>query len=405
MKFIIIQIFFFTTLFSQEKNLITIQAENLVGKTIGDENVREWQGNVYLTQGNIKLWCDNAIQYLSKNEVEVFGNVRVVRDTITLTAQRGRYYGNTKFADCEKNVKLQTKNITLTADFGKYFLEERRAEFRQNVRIIDSSTTIFCDELTYFEKERKSIAIKNVKMQNVKDNITVFGNYLEHYDAAHYTKITQQPKLVQIDTTTKEKDTLFVQSTTMESFGDTLKKLVAQDSVVLIRGKLTAQCGMLSYIMKNDSIELQNNPIVWFDDNQITGDTISLQLQKKKLRTAYIRGHAFAVSSSNSQYQSRYNQLTGKNIILDFENNTLQKISVFQNAISLYFLYEDITPNGANKTTGDIISMKLKEGKPETIHILRGVEGTYYPENLIRTKIQEYNLDGFVLYNNRPTKQ
>jgi lipopolysaccharide export system protein LptA len=349
------------------------------------------------------VWCDRAIQYLVKNEFELIGNVRVIRDTVTLTSKYGRYYGATKQAYAEQGVKLQTKHVTLLADRGTYYTDERRAYFQRNVHIIDSATTIDCDEMTYYEHERKSIANTNVKIVNAGNNITMYSGHLDHFDSTHYSRLTISPSMVQIDTSAKgEIDTLLVHSRVMESYDDSTKRLIATDSVTIERTQLAARSGIVRYFTKEDRIELHDKPIVWYDSHQVTGDTITIYMVKRRLERAVVRGHAFALSESDSAHPTRYNQLTGRLLTLRFSENKLSGAVVERNAVSLYFLYDGPEPNGVNRTSGDYISMTFKEGKPDMIRIIKGIEGTYYPEPMIVRNDQAFNLDGFLLRKDRP---
>lgn len=391
--------------FSQQSDLIILQnADEFAGKRLENgEDVRELTGNVRFRQGDAKVWCDKAIQFINRNEVELIGNVKIVRDTVTLTSKRGRYYGNLHKADGEGNVKLKTPHVTVYADIGTYYLNEKRAFFQRNVKVVDSSSIIYCEQLTYYEKQRKSEAMLNVRIVNPNDNVTMFGNYLIHSDSTRYSKMTENPRMIQIDTTEKgEIDTLAVKSLVMEAFDDSTKMTIIKDSVVIVRGGLAARSGLVKYFRQKEMIELYNNPIVWYEDNQVTGDTIFLSLEQNHLKTASIRTRAFALSQSDSAFSNRYNQLTGRMIRMTFKKNKLQETFVERNAISLYFLYNDSTGNGVNKTSGDAITIKFDDGKPNTISIVKGIEGSFYPENLLQKDETQYNLDGFLLRHDRP---
>jgi hypothetical protein len=209
--------------------------------------------------------------------------------------------------------------------------------------------------------------------------------------------------LIQIDTTDKgEIDTLAVKSVVMESYDDSTKKMIVKDSVIIVRGNLAARSGLLKYFRQDESIELHEKPIVWYQENQVTGDTIFLKLEKKKLRNVSIKTRAFVLSQSDSLYPNRYNQLTGRSILMTFKENKLQETYVERNAISLYFLYGDSSGNGVNKTSGERILMRFDDGKPNTIHITKGIEGSFYPENLLKRNESQYDLDGFILRRDRP---
>ncbi|MEI7907232.1 MAG: hypothetical protein WCI84_07740, partial [Bacteroidota bacterium] len=196
--------------------------------------------------------------------------------------------------------------------------------------------------------------------------------------------------------------TLAVKSMVMESFDDSTKKMIVKDSVVIVRGSLSARSGLLRFYRKDGKIELHDKPIVWYQENQVTGDTIFLTLEKKRLKSASIKTRAFVLSQSDSLYPNRYNQLTGRSILMTFKDNKLQQTFVERNAISLYFLYGDSAGNGVNKTSGDAITMKFNDGKPNTIHVTKGIEGSFYPENLLQRNESQYNLDGFFLRNDKP---
>jgi len=392
-------------LFSQQSNLIVLQnADIFAGKRLENgEDIRELTGNVRFKQGNTIVWCDKAMQFLNRNEVELIGSVKIIRDTVTLTAKKGRYYGNSRKADGEGNVKLKTPHVTLYADFGTYYLDEERAFFQRNVRVVDSSTIIYSEQLTYLEKERRSEALLNVRIVNLEDNVRMFGNHLVHSDSTRYSRMTEQPRLLQIDTSDDGAiDTLAVKSVVMESFDDSTKRMIVKDSVMIVRGELAARSGLVNFFRQDESIELYDKPIVWYRENQVTGDTIFLTLEENKLKTVSVKTRAFVLSQSDSLFPSRYNQLTGRSILMTFHDNKLQQSFVERNAISLYFLYDDSTGNGVNKTSGDAITMLFDDGKPNTIHVIKGIEGNYFPENLLKRDELQYNLDGFLLRNDRP---
>jgi len=391
--------------FSQQADLIVLQnADVFAGRRLDNgEDVRELTGNVRFRQGNTRVWCDKAIQFLSRNEIELIGSVKIIRDTVTLSAKKGRYYGNTRKTDGEGNVVLKTPNVTLFADIGTYYLDDEKAFFQRNVRVVDSNTVIYSDQLTYFEKERNSEAMLNVRIVNLEDNVTMFGNYLIHSDSTRYSRMTENPRLIQIDTTDNgEIDTLAVKSIVMESFDDSTGKMIVKDSVIIVRGGLAARSGLVKFFRHDEKIELYDKPIVWYEENQVTGDTIFLTLEKNRLKTASIKTRAFVLSQSDSLYPNRYNQLTGRSILMTFRENKLQETFVERNAISLYFLYGDSAGNGVNKTSGDAITMQFDDGKPKTIHVTKGIEGTYFPENLLKINESQYNLDGFFLRDDRP---
>jgi lipopolysaccharide export system protein LptA len=393
---------------AQESNIIQLVSANLM---LGSgKEMRKWIGNVYFIQRTtsgqkVHLWCDSATQYLVENRVELFGHVKIVRDTTTITSDLGKYYGQEKRAEVSSNVRLIRGGSVLTSFFGQYFVEDKRSVFNGSVHLVDSTSSIFCDQLTYFEAESRSVAVGNVKVINLANSATIVGDTLVHFEKARYSIVTPNPRLVQIDTSSAGKvDTLVVISKIMQSYQDSLERFVAIDSVEMARGELSAKAGRATFFTKKDLIILQQHPIVWQASSQITGDSIVVGLKNRRLSTVFVKGHAVAISRSDSAYHNRYDQLTGREMTMYFSNDELEHVFVNNNATSFYYLFDNNKPNGANKASGDNITMTFLQGKIERIKIVGGVQGQYFPEKMLAKRESEYNLDGFKLYTVRPRR-
>jgi hypothetical protein len=147
---------------------------------------------------------------------------------------------------------------------------------------------------------------------------------------------------------------------------------------------------------------LRGAPVIWYRDTQVTGDSIDVYLTKRKLRRLHVMGGAFAVSRSDSLHPERYDQISGDRLRMLFGTQGLSRTDVEGRAVSLYHLYDDSLANGLNRTSGDRIVMLFAEGKAETITVYGGVEGEYFPENMVRGKEAEYALPGFLWRVSRP---
>lgn len=395
-----------------QSNVIELRTANtLEGKRIGNEEVQELIGNVHFVQisstgEEIKVWSDRALRYLQQNKVELFGNVRLLRDDVDLRAPEGMYYGDTRRSEMRKGVTLRRGAMRLTSESGQYFSDEKKAVFIGDVVVVDSTTTTRCEQLTYFEKDERSIAVGRVQVSNTENAVTIFGDSLQHFDKIRYTIVPKNPRLVQIDTTSDGTvDTLVVVSTLMEVFRDPTERFIATDSVLMVRTDLAARCGWATFYTKEDRIVLERQPVVWYGQNQVTGDTMIVTLEDRKLKSVLVRGRAMAISQSDSLHAHRFNQIVGRELIMMFENQKLKRIEALRNAMSLYYLFEDERPNGVNKTSGDRIRVDFEEGKVENITVMGGVEGQYFPENMIRWKEQQYNLEGFRWIGQRPKRR
>ncbi len=391
--------------YSQASRVIELEhADKVEGRQVEGEDAREFIGNVKFKQENIHVSCDRALQLLRSGKVELTGNVVVVDDSgVTMKSPRGIYYRDERRAVGLDSVNINDGNVMLTARYGEYFVDPKRAFFRKDVVVVDTASIVNADSLTYFRVDKYSIAQGNVRVYNRTDNITITGHRLDHWSEKQFSRVTEKPVLVQVDSAGPGKfDTLVVRSRVMEAYRDTSKLLVATDSVQIVRTDLAAVCGVARFYTAADSMTLRLSPIVWYQDTQVTGDSINVYLKKRKLDHVDVLGNSFAISQGDSSYPDRYDQITGERMRMQFADKGLQQIDVETHAISLYHLYEDSLGNGLNRTSGDRIIIGFEDGKVGSIRVVGGVEGQYYPENLVQGKESDFAIAGFHLHSNRP---
>ncbi|MFH2003521.1 MAG: LptA/OstA family protein, partial [Bacteroidota bacterium] len=316
------------------------RADSLVGKVVNGENIRELIGNVMFSQGKVVVNCDRAIQNFKTNKIQLTGNVIVRDDSSTLYGKRGIYHSNDKVSEAFDGVQIEEGTQKLSADYAKYFIDERKIYFKGNVLVQDTATRLVSDELTYFRTDKKTIAVSNVKISQFKNNMIVYGNYFKNFNKRSF--ITNSPRVVQIDTAKDgSSDTLIIVSKEIHSFQDTVESFLAIDNVIIKRGTVTSESGTAVYYTDYDSIILRNKPFIWYDQTQVSGDSIFIKLQNRKLDKVYVVGNAFAISRSDSILRNRFDQMSGENITMTFSEDKIQNITVDVTATSLYYLYEE----------------------------------------------------------------
>lgn len=144
---------------------------------------------------------------------------------------------------------------------------------------------------------------------------------------------------------------------------------------------------------------LPPTPIVWYDSSQLTGDSIAIQLEERKVRTIDVLGNAMAISSTD--VEKRYDQLASTNLLFNVEQDTIRSVYAMDQAASMYFIFEDAQPDGVNRSSGDTIIILFDRGKASRISIYgpsSGAEGEIIPENQVAGSEERFRLDGFVWY-------
>lgn len=385
-------------------------AEELQVHMVDGEEVRELIGNVHFIQlsedgDSVFVWSDRAMRYMTRDIIELFGNVRITRGGATLRSALGTYSSRDRRAEMPRGVTLNQEGVTLTARKGTYWVDDKVAFVQGDVVLVDSVSRTTSNTMTYYEAEKRAVAVGSVRVESLRDNVTILGDSLIHYRTRGVSLVPKNPTLVQIDRSPGgENDTLVVVSDRMEAYRDTSDRFLALGDVKIVRSDLASRCGRALFDRTRELIVLQDDPVVWQGENQMTGDSIAAFLQDNQLRRLQVIGRAMAISRSDSAFRMRFNQLTGREMTLAFAERRLQSIEVRRNATSLYYLYEDSEPNGVNRSSGDRIRIDFDQGRLDRITVIGGVEGTYAPESMVLNREGEYNLDGFRWIELRPSR-
>ena len=230
--------------------------------------------------------------------------------------------------------------------------------------VVDSASIIHADSLRYDRQERTALAKGNVVIESPSDNLRIFGGRLDHQMGEGYSRMTLSPVLIQVDTAADGRlDTLAVRSRIMESYRDTLRRLEAIDSVRMVRGELASVADRAVFYTEGDSILLRGDPVLWYQQTQITGDSINVYLLSRRLDRLRVTGSAFALSSTDKGLADRFDQLTADTLELAFGEGQIRQITADRRATSVYHLFEDSLANGLNKASGDRITLDFREGR------------------------------------------
>ena len=444
MRIRIFLILFFTMTIAvsaqNENDMIRVVGDTLMGKLVNGENQREVIGNVIMTQGNVTITCDHAIQYLAANEAKLMGNVVVKQDTITVQTPHGYYYGNTRKAYSDTSIIVNDGHVTLTANRGYYYFEEHKADLFSNVKlrdnintlnalrliyyqdsskavsfgnvsIHDTASVIYADSLIYYRNTKDTYAFNNIRIYNIHNSVFIAGQKLVDISDSSYTRITGKPILTQIDTADDGViDTLVITSNEMISKKDSLETLTALDSVKIVRGDFASVNNRTIYYRNEGKIFLYKKedepaqPIIWYDNSQLTGDSVYIFQKDRRIDLITIDKNAFLLSTIKG-YNYRYDQISGDTINMHFDKGKLNRILVNGNVLSIYYIFDENKPNGLIKSSSENAKIIVDSGRVADVRLYISAVTEYHPEKLLIGKEQEFTLPSFVIYYNRPKKE
>ena len=214
-----------------------------------------------------------------------------------------------------------------------------------------------------------------------------------------------------------ERDTLFIYSNLLETYRIKPERYVAKENVEVIRGGFLAKSDTAIFARtKNELIEevsLFPRPIVWQDNLQLTADSIYAIIENRKLSMVFakkLEGYPMSknsfmlVANKDSFFVDRYDQVTGRDIKIKFENDTLKFVDVYKNSSSIYFAFENKKANGVNIVDGENMYITFNsQQQVSKIKVEKNAKGQFVPEAKMATV--QTRLPGFNLRKDKPFRK
>lgn len=348
-KTFILTIFFslITILWGGDDRLHLVHADKTSGKLENGEQVR-------LLAGNVQAW----------------------QDTMTMTCDTARFYENRNLAIFQGHVVFNDGHHVLQADKVEYFSAARIAKCYGNVRINGKADSLFAQTFIYHFKEKEAQGKTDLFILDKENNVRIFGDSGSYISSKKESKIRGHARFEQAKE--GESDTLVITSKFMSYSGLAPRNAVADDSVIIQKGSIRAVSDSAVYFMDDEKVWLRLQPTVWQQESKMTGEHIDFVMDSLEIKQIFIHDEA-KISTLADSVKMRYNILRGKTIQVDLVEKQPNLVIARKNASSVYVLLEDSLDQGTNASTSDSIYIFFKAGQMDSISIMGGIEGTYYP--------------------------
>ncbi len=174
-----------------------------------------------------------------------------------------------------------------------------------------------------------------------------------------------------------------------------IRILIAHHHFKMFKSDLQSKSDSMFYSSSDSTIRSYVNPIMWAQGSQLSGDTIFLQLKKKKLDNLRMFPNAFIVNIEKTD-SVNFNQVAGKQMRGYFKNNKLSRMVVIGNAESIYFSRDSATSkvNGMQRSLSSRITVDFNNNLVTTLGFYTKPENKYGPLN--KFKEDEHILKGFI---------
>jgi len=148
-------------------------------------------------------------------------------------------------------------------------------------------------------------------------------------------------------------------------------------NVRVFSDSLQAICDSLFYSFKDSVFRLYDDPVVWSNENQITGDTILLFTKNKKADRMQVFKNSFIASIIKPEI---YNQVQSTRMDAYFIDGNIDSVRARGSAECIYYIQdEDSAFTGINQSTSDLMDVYFKEKELQRVVFRTAVKGTIWP--------------------------
>ncbi|MDA7794408.1 hypothetical protein N8962_01735 [Flavobacteriales bacterium] len=341
---------------------------HLYGKKLNYDGAKQKaivKDDIVLKDKTMKLLTDEIHYYLETNIASYYSRAKITNRDNILMSDKGDYISESNFLIFKDNVTLTNPSYLITCDTLHFNTESEIAYFFGPTRITSDNNLIYCengwyntltdrsqfsnnaymwsdnqklsgDSLYYDRNKGYGLAINNIQIQDTLNDYSIYGNKAEYFENLDSSIITETPLLV----ADFEEDTLFLHSDTIVANLDSLnyQQIKAFTMANFYSENLQGKAEELIYFMRDSTIQLFRNPILWSDDYQLSSEHIILYLKENAIEQLEMLKNAFIISKDSLEL---YNQIKGKNMTGFFKRNELYKINVKGNGQTVYVIKDE----------------------------------------------------------------
>lgn len=353
---------------------------NIVGDRLsynGRDRLATISGDVRLSDPGMELVTDRLVHHLPTRTAHYATGATITdkRAQRTLTSGAGAYVGGARRLEFSRDVRIVDPERTITGDTLHYITNTGEAAFFGPTYIVQGATHMWCERGTFdtatgngrfIRKGRivedgvelrgdtlihdngtgEGLAFGHVMLVDTANDLLVRGGRGRHSMRGQDSHVTGKAELLLLlaeDTLFLHADTLFA---SMDSAGARLVQ--GRRGVRFFKKDLQGACDTMVHSTAEGMVRLLGSPVVWGRGDQITGDTVAIELRDERPHQLHALGHALLVAPVDTLH---FNQVAGRRMKGRFREGELDRLDVVGNARTVYFMEEE-QPDSSMKVVG-----------------------------------------------------
>ena len=361
--------------------------------------------DVRMINDEVTLYTDTLIYDRNRNLGYYKCGGKLVDSLNTLVSKHGYYYSDTKLAEFRYNVVGENSSSTIMSDTLTYDTETKIATILGPTHIYHSDSTIIYSELGWYNSDTdKSQLLKkpfinhgngktlvgdtifydkqngigeafhNVILKDSLNKIRLHGHYGYYKEEGEIGLITDSAMMVEYSQT----DTTYIHGDTLYSYaqGEEEKMTLVYHNVRLYHNDFQGVCDSLSFFSGDSVLHLMQMPIIWNNNQQITGDTIHLYPKDGSIERMHVIDNAIMIQEEDTIH---YNQVSGKEILVHITDQELNRVDISGNVESIFYPTDQGDLIGLNTIKSSYMTIYFKDGDLERFNVFPSPTAVMYP--------------------------
>lgn len=336
----------------------------------------------YYYDGGMLVDTDNELtsfwgQYEpSKRLAEFRDSVVLTNPKFVMNTEKLLYNTANKVATFTGFTTIDSDSAYIYSTNGWYNTSTEESLLLDQSRIVNKEgyRSLIGDSIFYDKKSGFGEVFGNMFLEDTIKKIILKGDYGFYNDITDYAMATKRASAIEYS----QGDSLFMHADTLKLLPDSTFKIIkAYHGVRFFRTDVQGVCDSLQFNSRDSILHLFRDPVLWNENQQISGDTITVYFNDSTVEMAHVRPNAFAIQDIDSIH---YNQLKGRSLKAYFDNKEVRYIYVQGNAESIFYPEEkDKSMIGMNQTESSYMSMNFKNKKIERIKLWPKATGKMTP--------------------------
>lgn len=335
---------------------------NSYGTIINKDNtLKSKSGKYYLNEKKYQfltaVTVTNPQSVIKSNHLDFYDNSghAYVFGPSTITSKENVIYTERGFYDTKKDIATLTKNSTIKYD----------------------NRLIKGDKIFYDRKRDFSSATDNVKITDTINRMIVKGHYAEVYKKQDSMFITKKALISSF----VENDSVYIHAKKLLVTGKQGARIIRGfNNARIFKTDMSGKCDSIHSDQKKGLTQMIGRPVLWNNENQMTGDVIHLIGNNKteKLDSLKVLNNAFIIQKDT--LGTGFNQVKGQDLFGKFKDNKLSTVDLVKNTEKIYYMYNDKNElEMIDKGVSSKIHLELEDNKIQTMTALINPQSESYP--------------------------